>query len=141
MQKSSPVKSRKIKETPAKYTAKQKQSASRLLAKRIPWSKTKVVAFCKRWKISEFSLFGSVLRDDFRNDSDVDVLVSFQPQAEWSLWELVEMQEELETMFGRKVDLVEKEALQNPYRRHSILTGREVFWRTKTTMGACRTSL
>jgi predicted nucleotidyltransferase len=128
MQKSSPVKSREIKEAPATYMVDQNTSAPNLLAQRIPWSKTKIAAFCKRWKIAEFSLFGSVLREDFRPESDVDVLVSFQPQAEWSLWNLIEMQEELEKMFGRKVDLVEKEALRNPDRRHSILTGREVFY-------------
>jgi len=91
-------------------------------------SKAKVAAFCKRWNISEFSLFGSVLREDFRPDSDVDVLVSFQHEENWSLWDLIEMAEELEKMFGRKVDLVEKEALRNPYRRHSILNGREIFY-------------
>ncbi len=99
-----------------------------LLSQRIPLNKAKIAAFCKRWKISEFSLFGSVLRNDFRPDSDVDVLVSFMQEAKWSLWDLIEMQEQLEKMFGRKVDLVEKEALRNPYRRHSILNGREIFY-------------
>ena len=130
MKKPPPAKPREVKEAPVNYMAGQRGGAPNLLAQRIPWSKTKIAAFCKRWKITGFSLFGSVLRDDFRPESDVDVLVSFHPKAEWSLWNLVEMREELETMFGRKVDLVEKEALQNPYRRHSILTGREVFWRT-----------
>lgn len=128
MKKPSSTKSREIKEAPATYMVDQNRSALNLLAQRIPWSKAKIAAFCKRWKINEFSLFGSVLREDFRPESDVDVLVSFHPQAEWSLWDLIEMQEELEKMFGRKVDLVEKEALRNPYRRHSILTGREVFY-------------
>ena len=95
---------------------------------RIPISKKKISNFCRRWQIIEFSLFGSVLRDDFRPDSDVDVLVSFQPDSKWSLWDLIEMQEELEKMFSRKVDLVEKEALRNPYRRHSILNGREIYY-------------
>jgi hypothetical protein len=95
---------------------------------RIPIDKKKIAAFCRRWQIAEFSLFGSVLREDFRPDSDVDVLVSFHPQASWSLWDLAEMQEELEKMFGRSVDLVEKEGLRNPFRRHSILNTREVFY-------------
>jgi hypothetical protein len=95
---------------------------------RIPIDKKKIAAFCRRWQIVEFSLFGSVLREDFRPDSDVDVLVSFHPQAGWSLWDLAEMQEELEKMFGRPVDLVEKEGLRNPFRRHSILNTREVFY-------------
>jgi uncharacterized protein len=77
--------------------------------------------FCRRWKVVEFSLFGSVLREDFRPDSDVDVLVTFSPDAQVSLFDLVKMQLELKTIFGREVDLVEKARLQNPYRRRNIL--------------------
>ena len=60
----------------------------------------------------EFSLFGSILRADFRSDSDVDVLVTFAPDARVSLFDLVDMQDELKDVFGRDVDLVEKEAIQ-----------------------------
>lgn len=88
----------------------------------------KIADFCRRWKIREFALFGSVLRDDFRPDSDVDVLVSFAPDAQWSLFDVVDMQEELALMFGRKVDLVEKRALRNPFRRSDILTTKEVVY-------------
>jgi uncharacterized protein len=77
--------------------------------------------FCRRWKVVEFSLFGSVLREDFRPDSDVDVLVTFSHDAQVSLFDLVKMQLELKTIFGREVDLVEKASLQNPYRRRDIL--------------------
>ncbi len=78
--------------------------------------------FCTRWKITEFALFGSVLRDDFRPDSDVDVLVSFEPDAEWDYsvgWP--QMIDELESLFARKVDLVEKQTVTNPFRRSEIL--------------------
>lgn len=89
----------------------------------------KVIAdFCRRWKITEFALFGSVLREDFRPDSDLDVLVSFEPDARWSLSDLVEMGEQLTELFGRRVDLVEKEGLRNPFRRQSILSTREVIY-------------
>ena len=128
MKKKPVTRSRKIAEMPAEYVVDYGKTKATLLAGRIPLSKAKVAAFCKRWNISEFSLFGSVLREDFRPDSDVDVLVSFQHEENWSLWDLIEMAEELEKMFGRKVDLVEKEALRNPYRRHSILNGREIFY-------------
>jgi hypothetical protein len=87
--------------------------------------------FCGRWKIIEFALFGSVLRDDFRPDSDVDVLVRFQPDAPWSLFDLGDMQAELERIFGRKVDLVEKEAIEqsrNPFRRGHILGNHRVIY-------------
>jgi uncharacterized protein len=87
-----------------------------------------IEAFCTKWKIREFALFGSVLRDDFRPDSDIDVLVSFRPGQPWSLWDLLDMEEQLGTMLGRPVDLIEKEALRNPYRRHEILTTRRVVY-------------
>ena len=88
----------------------------------------KIEEFCQRWKITELALFGSILRDDFRPDSDVDVLVTFDPDAQWSLFDLVQMQEELGEMLGRKVDLVEKKGLRNPFRRHNILKTRQVVY-------------
>lgn len=87
-----------------------------------------IAEFCRRWKITEFSLFGSVLRDDFRPDSDVDVLLTFAPDAPWSLWDLAEMQEELKAMFGRDVDIVEKPALRNPFRKQEILRTHQVVY-------------
>lgn len=83
---------------------------------------------CRKWKVKELSLFGSVLREDFSESSDVDVLVSFNAAATWSLWDLMEMKEELEGLFGRSVDLVEKEALRNPWRRREILSSYEVVY-------------
>ena len=75
-------------------------------------------------------MFGSVLTDTFRPDSDIDVLVEFADDAEWSLWDIVYMQEELEGIFGREVDLVEKRALRNPFRKHHILKTHEVIYAT-----------
>jgi predicted nucleotidyltransferase len=88
--------------------------------------KTQVADFCRRWRIREFSLFGSVLNEDFKLTSDVDVLVAFEEGAPWSLWDLVMMRDELRQMFGREVDLVEKRALVNPFRKRHILDHREV---------------
>ena len=82
--------------------------------------------FCRRWSVSEFALFGSVLTDEFGPQSDVDVLVTFAPDAEWSLFDLVDMSAELEGMFGRRVDLVDSRGLRNPFRRHSILSSKRV---------------
>ena len=70
-----------------------------------------IAEFCQKWKIVELSFFGSVLRDDFRPDSDVDVLVTFAPDGRYSLFDLVHMEEELEKMLRRKVDLVERARL------------------------------
>ena len=88
----------------------------------------RIADFCRKWQVTELSLFGSVLRDDFGPESDVDVLVVFLPGAPWSLFDLVDMREELAAVFGRDVDLVEKRGLRNPFRRHSILTTREVLY-------------
>lgn len=95
---------------------------------RIAVAQEQIEAFCKKWRVREFSLFGSVLRDDFRPDSDVDVLVSFQEHPEISLWDISEMAEELEALYARKVDLVIKEGLNNPFRRKEILDRREILY-------------
>jgi uncharacterized protein len=87
-----------------------------------------IADFCRRWKITELALFGSVLREDFRPDSDVDVLVTFEPGAPWTLWDLSRMRIELEAIFGREVDLVEKKALRNPFRRQAILANQRVVY-------------
>lgn len=83
-----------------------------------------IAEFCRRWEIIELALFGSVLRNDFRPDSDVDVMVIFAENTHWSLFDLVKMQEELKTILGREVDLVERQAVErseNYIRRRHIL--------------------
>ena len=90
-----------------------------------------IAAFCQRWKIQEFYLFGSVLRQDFRPDSDIDVMVSFQANAPWGLLELVRMKRELETIVGREVDLVTKQSIEqseNWIRRQEILGTAQLFY-------------
>lgn len=88
----------------------------------------KITVFCQKWKINEFSLFGSVVRDDFCADSDIDIMVSFHDNSGWDLFDWVDMIDELKVIFGRNVDLVEKGAIRNPFRRHSIMTSREVLY-------------
>jgi predicted nucleotidyltransferase len=89
----------------------------------------RIADFCRRWQINEFALFGSVLREDFRPDSDIDALVTFAPTAQWGLFDLVTMQEELAQIFGRNVDLVSRrgiESSRNYIRRRSILNSAQV---------------
>jgi uncharacterized protein len=95
---------------------------------RIDIPKDKITEFCRKWKIGELAIFGSAVGDDFRPDSDVDVLVVFQDNTGWSLFDLMSAEEKLKQIFGRKVDLVEKEAIRNPFRRHHILSHREVIY-------------
>lgn len=88
-------------------------------------------AFCQKWQIAEFALFGSVLRNDFRPDSDIDVLVSFFPDAPWTLLDLVTMQDELQTLLNREVDLIEKRVIEkseNWIRRNEILNTAQVLY-------------
>ena len=87
-----------------------------------------LAAFCRKWRIRELSIFGSALRDDFGPESDLDFLVSFEPDAPLDFDWLLDMKEEMETRFGRPVDIVEKEALRNPWRKYEILRTREVIY-------------
>lgn len=92
---------------------------------RVPIPKDRLLDFCRRWKVAELSLFGSALREDFRPDSDVDLLVTFAPGVSWEFDDFLTMKEELETLFGRTVDLVERrlvETSENYIRRRHILS-------------------
>jgi len=91
---------------------------------RIPVDREQVAAFCRRWRITELDLFGSVLREDFRPESDVDVLVTFAPEARWGLFDLCRMEDELGELFGREVDLITRRSVEespNWIRRRHIL--------------------
>lgn len=93
--------------------------------------KEKIAEFCKKWQVREFALFGSVLRDDFRPDSDIDVLVTFDDEARHSLFDLVHMEDDLKAIFGRKVDLVSRrgiESSRNYMRRNAILNSAEIVY-------------
>ncbi|MBC7541445.1 MAG: nucleotidyltransferase family protein [Candidatus Sericytochromatia bacterium] len=83
--------------------------------------------FCRKWQITELALFGSVLRDDFRSDSDIDVLVTFEEGADVGMLELVRMARELAGVFDRKVDVVEKAGLR-PMLRAEVLSSSEVLY-------------
>jgi predicted nucleotidyltransferase len=84
--------------------------------------------FSRRWRVKELALFGSALREDFGPESDVDVLVSFESDAPWTLWDLSRMRAELTEIFGREVDLLEKEGLKNPFLRRAILPTKRVIY-------------
>jgi predicted nucleotidyltransferase len=91
---------------------------------RIALDEAGLAAFCDRWRVAALELFGSVVRDDFRPDSDVDILVTFQPDADWGLLDHAAMEGELATLLGRPVDLLTRRAVErsaNPIRRASIL--------------------
>ncbi len=100
-----------------------------MLKARIEIPYEQIADFCKRWKVKEFALFGSVLREDFRSDSDVDVMLTYEADATWSLFDLVDIIEDLERIFNRKVDVVNRQALEkspNLYRRKEILESAQI---------------
>jgi hypothetical protein len=91
----------------------------------------RIAEFCTKWRIREFAFFGSVLRDDFGPDSDIDVLVTFAADARHTLFDLVDMEDELREIFGRDVDLVSRrgiESSRNPLRKAAILESAEAVY-------------
>ncbi len=90
-----------------------------------------IAAFCERWQVTELALFGSVLRDDFHPESDIDVLVAFREEARHTLFDMVHMEEELTALFGREVDLTERAGIErsrNHLRRRAILQSVETIY-------------
>jgi predicted nucleotidyltransferase len=99
--------------------------ATKTIHPNVAVTQEQIAAFCEKWKITKLELFGSVLRADFRADSDVDVLATFQEDADLTIHTLVEMEDQLRLLFGREVDLVEREAVErnrNWIRRRNILS-------------------
>ncbi|MGC1275896.1 MAG: nucleotidyltransferase family protein [Planctomycetaceae bacterium] len=94
----------------------------------VPLPRDELDALCRKWRVTELSLFGSVVRDDFRPDSDVDLLVAFEDDAPWSGFDLIAMSDELRNLLGRDVDLIERDAIRNPFRRREILSTRRILY-------------
>lgn len=102
----------------------------------VPYSR--IEEFCRKWNIIELSLFGSALREDFRPESDIDVLVTFAPEKEVNLSDLLNMEDELKQIFGREVDLVQRKSIErseNYIRRKHILNSLEVVYKQTVDSG------
>lgn len=98
---------------------------------RLGISETELAAFCQRWRITELALFGSALREDFRADSDIDLLATFAPEAGWSLLDLITLERELAALLGREVDVLTRRSVErsdNWIRRRNILESAEVVY-------------
>lgn len=99
----------------------------------------KIADFCHKWQVTEFSLFGSILRDDFRSDSDIDVMVQFHPDAHPTFRSLDQMEAELKTIFHRDIDLITRQGIEssrNYLRRHEILSSAQVIYATGSSIPA-----
>jgi uncharacterized protein len=95
---------------------------------RIELPMRQIEEFCRKHGVEEFSLFGSVLRDDFGPDSDVDVMLKFKPGHGFTFENTPDIQDDLSAMFGRPVDVIEKGRIRNPFRRHAIMNGYRVVY-------------
>ena len=101
---------------------------------RLGISEAELAAFCQRWQITELSLFGSALRADFRDDSDIDLLATFAPESRWSLIDHGAMEQELAELLGREVDLLTRRSVErnrNWLLRKNILTSAEVVYESR----------
>jgi predicted nucleotidyltransferase len=99
----------------------------------------KITEFCHKWQVTEFALFGSVLRDEFRCNSDIDVMVQFHPNAHPTFLTLERMETELKTIFRRDVDLITRQGIENSrnyLRRHEILSSAQVIYATGSSISA-----
>ena len=94
-------------------------------------SQEQIEQFCDRWKISRLAVFGSAVTGKLRCDSDIDLLVTFTPDADWTMFDHFAMEAELSQLFGREVDLVTVRALEenpNPaYRREILRSARQIY--------------
>ena len=99
-----------------------------MISDRCHVTQSQIIDFCQRWHVIEFAMFGSVLRDDFHDGSDIDVLVTLAPNHGLNLFDWIDMQQELEALFRREVDLVDKRGLKNPYRRSEIMNTHQIIY-------------
>ena len=87
-----------------------------------------VIRLCTKYCITELSIFGSSIRDDCAQNSDVDILVSFDQSSQITLFDIIELEKEFSILLNREVDIVEKESLKNPIRKNKILSTREIIY-------------
>lgn len=107
--------------------------------RRLGISEAQLIEFCQNARITELALFGSVLREDFRRDSDIDVLVTFDPHLNLSLLSFVQLEYDLQDLLDRDVDLLEKqtvEADRNWIRRHEILSNCRTIYESRPVVPA-----
>ncbi|MGB3790221.1 MAG: HepT-like ribonuclease domain-containing protein [Phormidesmis sp.] len=103
-----------------------------VLRDRLKTTGSHIETFCQQWNIQELALFGSVVRDDFNSNSDIDVLIELEPTANIGLFDIVRMKAELSALFNRPVDLTQKRLIKNPFSRPEILKTYRVIYPAET---------
>jgi len=81
-----------------------------------------LIELARAYKVKQLYLFGSVLREDFTDESDIDIMVVFETGTAYSYFDLFDFKERLQQLFNRRIDLIEKDGLLNPFRRSEILS-------------------
>jgi predicted nucleotidyltransferase len=104
------------------------ETIAKLLKNGIVFNYNDVVSLCEKYRIKELSIFGSSLREDFTENSDIDILVSFRSDSKITLFDMMELENDFSQLVNREVDIVEKESLKNPIRKNSILSTREIIY-------------
>lgn len=105
-----------------------------MLQNTLPLAPKQLADFCNRYQILELALFGSILRDDFSPESDIDFLVTYAPDKRWQAWGDLPEQDEMETLLGRKIDWITRksvEASANPFFRRVVLNEAEILYAAK----------
>lgn len=112
---------------------------NKILYQRLGINPQKLQEFCQKAKISELCLFGSILRDDFTPDSDIDIIVTFNPDITMSLLQFVDLEYQLQDLLKRPVDLVEKTTVEKDFnwiRRQEILNNYQVIYESQSILSA-----
>jgi predicted nucleotidyltransferase len=104
------------------------ETIAKLLKNGVVLNYSDVVSLCEKYHIKELSIFGSSLRNDFTESSDIDILVSFHSNSKITLFDMMEMENDFSRLLNRDVDIVEKESLKNPIRKKTILSTREIIY-------------
>jgi predicted nucleotidyltransferase len=104
------------------------ETMEKLIKNGISLNYNDLVFLCKKYSINELAVFGSSIRDDFNQNSDVDILISFVHNSNISLFEIIELERDLSQLLNREVDIVEKESIKNPIRKERILSTKEIIY-------------
>ena len=104
------------------------KKAKKMMIAQLNFNDNDIQTICRKFMIAKLALFGSVVRSDFGSSSDVDVLVQFGQSAKGSLFDLVNLQEDLVKIFGRSVHVVTYGSLKNPYFKKSVLEDEKVIY-------------
>jgi predicted nucleotidyltransferase len=107
------------------------ENCSDIIHQKLNLPQIEITQICQQWQITKMSLFGSILRDDFNSNSDIDILIQFSPDARQGLFTLAKLKHKLEDITGRSIDIVVQESVENSnnwIRKNEILTTAQIIY-------------